>query len=218
MIYNQSNQSNHVEDLHLPSLGITDDSTRIESEEKRLGKAIARNEAQEALPAVTIVKPVVVSSQKPASTALALLKPTTTEAVFKNQWLPHCSEGAESRSRIHEIYQVKPNPDIMQTFEAARTALEEAKPNEPLKTLFLFFGTTAEKAATILEQGFTFSHPIALYTDPIQAIPFCENKELFCCRVVLGSKDLHYAVSPDGGKYTVKFGKHIIATYVFKLN
>jgi len=69
-----------------------------------------RNQMQEAAATVTVVKQVTVHSEKPANTALALLKPSTTEVVFKNQWLPHCSEGAESRSKIHEIYQVKPSP------------------------------------------------------------------------------------------------------------
>ena len=69
-----------------------------------------RNQMQEDAAPVTVVKQVVVHSEKPANTALALLKPSTTEVVFKNQWLPHCSEGAESRSKVHEIYQVKPSP------------------------------------------------------------------------------------------------------------
>jgi hypothetical protein len=69
-----------------------------------------RSLEQEAAAPVVHIKQVTVTSQKPAHTALALLKPSTTEVVFKNQWLPNCSEGAESRSKIHEIYQVKPNP------------------------------------------------------------------------------------------------------------
>ena len=107
----------------------------------------------------------------------------------------------------------------MQTFEAARTALEEAKPGQQLKTLYLFLGTTEEKGEAILNQGVgaAFPNTVVFYTDPVQAIAHAENKELFCCRVALGTLDLHYAVSSDGQRYTMKFGKHAIATYLFKL-
>jgi hypothetical protein len=107
----------------------------------------------------------------------------------------------------------------MQTFEAARTQLEESKPGQPLKTLFLFLGTTAEKGEKILNEGVGAAFPgtVTFYTDPIQAIAHAENKELFCCRVALGTVDLHYAVSQDNARYTLKFGKHAIATYLFKL-
>lgn len=105
----------------------------------------------------------------------------------------------------------------MQTFEAARTALEDANPGKPLNTLFLWLGTTDEKAATILNQGVAVAFPgtVTLYEDPIQAIPFSENKELFCCRVALGTTDVHYAA--NNGRYTMKFGKHVIATYLVRL-
>jgi len=108
----------------------------------------------------------------------------------------------------------------MQTFEAARTQLEEAKPGQVLKTLFLFLGTTAEKSEIILNQGIGVAFPgtVTFYTDPVQAMAHAENKELFCCRVALGSPDLHYQASQDGSRYTLKFGKHAIATYLFRLN
>lgn len=83
---------------------------RKEAEEKRLDAHMKRNQGAEDAAPISHVKHVTVHSEKPANTALAPLKPSTTEVVFKNQWLPHCSEGAESRSRISEIYQVKPNP------------------------------------------------------------------------------------------------------------
>lgn len=107
----------------------------------------------------------------------------------------------------------------MQTFEEARTQLENAKGGQPPTTLYLFLGTSAEKAELILNQGVGAAFPgtVTFFKDPIQAIATAENKELFCCRVALGSKDLHYAVSGDDAKYTLKFGKHAIATYVFKL-
>lgn len=89
---------------------MTDDETRKEAEEKRLDGHMKRNQGAEDAAPVTHVKQVTVHSEKPANTALAALKPSTTEVVFKNQWLPHCSEGAESRSKVSEIYQVKPNP------------------------------------------------------------------------------------------------------------
>lgn len=76
-------------------------------------EAHMKRNLMEEKPATTPVKVVTVHSEKPANTALALLKPSTTEVVFKNQWLPHCSEGAESRSRVTEIYQVKPNPGML---------------------------------------------------------------------------------------------------------
>jgi hypothetical protein len=107
----------------------------------------------------------------------------------------------------------------MQTFEESRTALESAKPGQPLKTLYLFLGTTEEKGETILNQGVgvAFPNTVVFHSDPIQAIAHAENKEVFCCRVALGTPDIHYAVSADGQRYTMKFGKHAIATYVFKL-
>lgn len=94
-------------------MGLSDDQSRREAEERRVGGHIKRSLEQEAAAPVIVVKQVTVSSEKPANTAIALLKPSTTEVVFKNQWLPKCSEGAESRSRIHEIYQVKPNPGTL---------------------------------------------------------------------------------------------------------
>lgn len=105
-----SASSNSISDLKLPSLGLTDDDSRNSAEDKRLQAHILRNQKQEENATVTVIKQVEVHSQKPAKSQLSLLKPSTTEAVFKNQWLPVCHEGAESRSRIHEIYQVKPNP------------------------------------------------------------------------------------------------------------
>lgn len=107
----------------------------------------------------------------------------------------------------------------MQTFEAARTQLEDSKPGQPLKTLFLFLGTTAEKGEIILNQGVGVAFPgtVTFYADPIQAISQTDNKQLFCCRVALGTPDIHYAVTADNSRYTLKFGKHAIATYLFKL-
>lgn len=98
--------------------------------------------------------------------------------------------------------------------------MEEAKPGQVLKTLFLFLGTTAEKSEIILNQGIGVAFPgtVTFYTDPVQAMAHAENKELFCCRVALGSPDLHYQASQDGSRYTLKFGKHAIATYLFRLN
>lgn len=107
----------------------------------------------------------------------------------------------------------------MQTFEAARTQLEESKPGQPLKTLYLFLGTTAEKGEIILNQGIGVAFPgtVTFYTDPIQAIPHADDKQVFCCRVALGTPDVHYGVDAANSRYTLKFGKHAIATYVFKL-
>lgn len=107
----------------------------------------------------------------------------------------------------------------MQTFEAARTQLESSKPGQQLKTLYLFLGTTAEKGEIILSSGVGAAFPgtVVFYADPIKAIDHAENKELFCCRVALGTVDLHYGVTADESRYTLKFGKHAIATYLFKL-
>jgi hypothetical protein len=110
MHFNVITQEQVPDTIALPSLGLTDDSTRKEAEEKRLDVHMKRNQMQEAAAPITVIKQVIVHSEKPANTALAILKPSTTEVVFKNQWLPGCAEGAESRSRVHEIYQVKPSP------------------------------------------------------------------------------------------------------------
>lgn len=106
-------QEQVADTLALPALGLTDDAARLEAEEKRLGGHMKRNLEQEAAAPIVHIKQVTVTSQKPAHTALAILKPTTTEMVFKNQWLAVCSEGEESRSRVDSIYQVKPNPGAL---------------------------------------------------------------------------------------------------------
>lgn len=107
----------------------------------------------------------------------------------------------------------------MQSFEAARTELEEANPKIPQKTLFLFFSPpTLEITEVILKKGFTpvFNSFVELYQDPINSINSHSSKEIIICRVAIGTPGIHHTLSPPG-KYTIKNTKNIIATYLVKL-